>query len=224
MALFDIFSKKNNKRNEDKIKPKILLDIHEKDSGILAELVSRGVESELKNLEVGDYVIGEIIIERKSFSDFASSMLNRRLIVQLNNLKKTIKPLLILEGYEKINEKRGNMNNNSYRGMILSIINDWQIPIVFTKNIEETADYLCLLAKRELKTPSEISLHSRIPKTRDEQKRYVLEAFPNIGSVKAKLLIKKFGNLLKVFNAREEELQEILGIRAKEFMEILNKY
>ena len=49
-------------------------------------------------LKVGDYIIGEIAIERKTLSDFISSMLSRRLLEQLNQLSQSKKPILILEG------------------------------------------------------------------------------------------------------------------------------
>jgi len=76
----DIFSKKEV--NPIKVKPKIIADIHEKDSFILVELKSSPeIELEIQSLKIGDYLIGSTIIERKTVSDFISSMIKKRLII-----------------------------------------------------------------------------------------------------------------------------------------------
>ncbi len=67
-----------------------------------------------------------------------------------------------------------------------------------------------------------MSLHSRIPKTKREQKKYILEAFPNIGPKTAKRLLEKFKTLSAVFGAAEEELAEILKGRTKDFGSLLD--
>ena len=68
-------------------KPKIILDIHEKNSLVTAFLTELQCELITKSLEVGDYLINNIIIERKTFQDFVSSMLSKRLIEQLKNMQ-----------------------------------------------------------------------------------------------------------------------------------------
>lgn len=218
----NIFQKLIGKsKNKQKIKPKIIADIHEKDSMILAELKSNeDIELEITSLKIGDYLIGNTIIERKTIGDFISSMLNRRLIEQLNQMQQYNRRLVIIEG--KIKDLYESINPNSIRGFILSIINNYNTNIIFTKDYEDTSQYLIILAKQQLKPKSKISLHSRIPKTIKEQKQYILEAFPNIGPRKAELLLKKFKNLNNVFNASEEELKDVLKNQSKNFKEILN--
>ncbi|MEK6860244.1 MAG: ERCC4 domain-containing protein [Nanoarchaeota archaeon] len=221
----NIFQKLVRKsKNKQKIKPRIIADIHEKDSMILAELKSNeDVELEITNLKIGDYLIGNTIIERKTTSDFISSMINRRLIEQLNQMQQYNQRLLIIEGQiSSIFEKDNNLHPNSIRGFILSIISNYNTNIIFTTNYQDTANYLITLAKQQLKPKTLFSLHSRIPKTKQEQKQYILEAFPNIGPKKAELLIKKFKTLSNVFNATEEELKEVLKNQSKSFKDILN--
>ena len=69
MPLFDIF-KTRKKQDKKQIKPLIIIDIHEKNSSVIANLAELGAEIEEKNLKIGDYLVGETIIERKTFSDF----------------------------------------------------------------------------------------------------------------------------------------------------------
>jgi len=216
---YNIFKKRKQGLISNR-KPTILADIHEKDSLILANLTELGAELHITNLKVGDYLINNTLIERKTFSDFISSMLSKRLIEQLKNMLQYPKKLLIIEGTQKLPEN-SKLNLNSIKGLILSISLDFQIPIIQTKNEQETSDYLFLLAKRQLKPQQELSLHSRIPKTKQEQKQYILESFPNIGPKTAKKLLKEFKTLKQIFNSQEEVLKPILKSRSSQFKEIL---
>lgn len=226
MPLHDPFSKKTRKtKKKSKHIPKILADIHEKNSLVLSELESnKDVELHIAHLKIGDYLIGNTIIERKTVSDFISSMLNKRLIQQLNHMQKYKQQLLILEGIDEQELYRTDtkMNPNSIRGFILSILTNYQIPIIFTQDYEDTAQYLITLAKQQLKKPTELTLHHRIPKTIKEQKQYILEAFPNIGPITAKKLLKKFKTLSNTINATDEELKEVLKSKTKEFKDLIN--
>lgn len=224
--IHNIFEKlKRNKKTKIKQKPKIIADIHEKDSMILAELKSNeDIELSIQPLKIGDYLIGNTIIERKTTSDFISSMLNKRLIDQLRQMQQYKQKLLIIEGniedlYPKKEENK--LNPNAVRGFILSIISNYDTNIIFSIDYKDTTNYLITLAKQQLKSKTIISLHSRIPKTLKEQKQYILESFPNIGPRKAELLLKKFKTLNNVFNATEEDLREILKSNSKNFKDIL---
>jgi len=218
----DIFSKKEV--NSTKIKPKIIADIHEKDSFILVELKSsQEIELEIQSLKIGDYLIEDIIIERKTISDFISSMIKKRLIIQLEQMQQYKQRFLIIEGETSFlfDNNRG-IHPNAIRGFILSIISKYNTNIIFTKNNLDTSKYLLTLAKQQLKPQTIASLHSRIPKTLKEQKQYILESFPNIGPKKAEALLKKFSSLSEIFNASEEDLKEILKNNSKDFKNLLD--
>ena len=221
----DIFSNLTKPyKSKNKIKPIIIADIHEKDSMILAELKNnQSIILEIMPLKIGDYLIGNTIIERKTTQDFISSMLNKRLIEQLHHMNNYKNKILIIEGkLEDLYPTDSKLNPNALRGFILSIINNHETKIIFTTNYKDTSQYLITLAKQQIKLKTEISLHSRIPKTIKEQKRYILEAFPNIGPKKAKYLLKKFKTLNQVFNANEKELRGVLKNRSGNFKNLLD--
>lgn len=227
MPFQNIFSKtkQKSKKSKPKIKPKIIADIHEKNSLVLAELHSnKDIELETKHLKIADYLVGKIAIERKTVQDFISSMLNKRLLQQLKHLQKYKQNLLIIEGIDEqeLYSKETKLNPNAIRGFILSISLNYNVPIIMTQNYEDTANYLITLAKQQLKSKTEISFHSRIPQTIKEQKQYILEAFPNIGPIKAQNLLKKFKTLNNVLNATEEELEPFLRAKSKDFKKLLN--
>jgi len=220
MPLYNIFKK--TKTKPKKI-PLVIADIHEKNSLVISELHhSKEISLEIKSLKIGDYLINETILERKTISDLISSMINKRLIQQLNQMKVYKQQLLIIEGNLNQVYRENNNISKALRGFILSILTNHQTPIIFTKDYKDTTKYLITLAKQQLKPKTEITLHSRIPKTIQEQKQYILESFPNIGPTKAKKLLEKFKTLLSTFNASEEELEEILKNQKKEFKELIN--
>jgi|APSaa5957512622_1039677.scaffolds.fasta_scaffold33955_2 ERCC4-type nuclease len=207
------------KRKPKKI-PTIIADIHEKNSLVLSELESsKQVSLTTQHLKIGDYLIGKTIIERKTTGDFISSMINKRLVQQLNQMQKYKSQFLIIEGDTKNFEDF--KTPNAIRGFIISILSNYQIPIIFTKDYEETANYLITLAKQQLKKPTKLTFHSRIPKTIREQKQYILESFPNIGPVTAEKLLKEFGSLSKVMGAKVEQLEKVLKSKAENFKKLL---
>lgn len=206
----DIFKSKKSKE-ENKIKPKIICDIHEKDSlvpGFLAE--SKEVEYEMKNLHVGDYLVGDTIIERKTVRDFASSIISKRLISQLDNMLQYEKRILIIEG----DIKNSMLNENALMGMMLSIELDFKIPIIQAKDEEETSKFLILLARKQVKSQAELTFHSRKPESKKEQIQYIIESFPNIGPKNAKKLLKKFKTVRNIISAEEKDLRKEIGKKA----------
>jgi len=221
--LNDIFSKSKAEQRREALKPKIITDIHEKDSLVLANL-SNEAEIEIKNLEIGDYLIGNIVIERKTFQDFISSMLSKRLIQQLEQMQAYENRILVLEGKDFEELKHTKINPNAIRGMILSISLDFKTPIIFTKDSEDTAKFLLVLAKRQLKNPSEMSFHSRKPMAKRKKLEYVLESFSNIGPKNAKKLLKKFKTIKNIINTKLEELETEIGKKSETFKIIDEEY
>jgi Fanconi anemia group M protein len=132
------------------------------------------------------------------------------------------KSLLIIEGnLQEVLDENDNISK-ALRGLIISISTNNQIPIIQTQDYEETSKYLITLAKQQLKPNTPISLHSKIPKTKKEQKQYIITAFPNIGPKKAQLLLKKFKTLQNLFTASEEEIKEILKNQTSSFKDLLD--
>ena len=224
--IFDIFSKKKSKRKKQE-KPKIIIDYREKNSLVVSELVSLGLDTELKELKVADYLVKDIAIERKTVSDFITSMKNRRLLNQLEELKQYENRLLIVEGIDEQelytdSEDWIGMHPNAIRGFLLSILLKHKVPIIFTKNYEDTAKFIAVLSKR--KTNNEMPLNIK-KKTLDkkEQLQYIIESFPGIGPKTAKKLLSKFKTIKNIINASEEELREVIGKKGELLKNLVEK-
>ena len=206
-------------------KPKIIADHHEKNSLVISELSELGIDVEMKHLPIADFLIGEVAIERKTISDFLSSMINKRLARQLEEIKQYPKSLLIIEGiseqelYNDCNHE--GVNANAVRGFLLSIVLGFQVPIIFTKDYADTAKFISVLAKKEKK--EHISIRAvKKALNKKEQLQYILEGFPSIGPATAKKLLKKFKTLKNIINASDEELKGGIGKKAELFCKIIS--
>ena len=204
---------------------KIIIDHRERNPKILRELAKHEVEIVKKQLISADFVIqtktleGKIQtlgIERKTVNDFLNSIIDKRILTQLIQLKKNFDiPLLIIEGTENMYQIR-NFHPNSIRGMLTTIAVDFQIPIISTKNHRDTASFLITIAKRMDRPQRHFSLLKRKkPLTLNEQQEYIIESLPGIGPTLSKALLKKFNSVKAIINAEEEHLKKIEKIGPK---------
>jgi ERCC4-type nuclease len=214
MPFHDIFSL-GKEKNKNKTPPtsKILVDNHEKNSLVPSELAKQNIPYEFQHLNIGDYIVNDIVIERKTLPDLKSSIINKRIFEQLKNIRQYPRCFLLIETNEEEIDRVS-------KGFILSAAINYQIPVIFSKNEEDTASYLALLAKKKEKT--EISLRQKLPLSEKEQKQFILEGFPGIGQATAKELTQKFKSIKNIINAPKEELEEILGKKTDAFMKILD--
>ncbi|MBU3906982.1 MAG: hypothetical protein KKA64_01895 [Nanoarchaeota archaeon] len=216
----NIFSTPRNIINQlEKPKPKIQVDFREKNSLIPAELIANGIEIEMKHLPIADYIVNNIAVERKTYNDFLNSIINKRLLRQVEEISQFPSYLLIIEGNkEEIAER--NFNKNAIQGFTLSLLLKQKIPVLFTEDYEETAQYLARLAKKQV-TPEHSLMHSKKAYNLDEQKQIILEGFPGIGPSTAKKLLKHFKSIKEIINASDEGLKEVIGKKAEIFKKIL---
>jgi ERCC4-type nuclease len=221
--IYDIFSKR---KTQKKIihKPKVIIDYREKNSLIVSELSHLGFEITLRELKVADYLINNIAIERKTIYDFISSMINKRITKQMQELQQYENKFLIIEGFDEqeLYPEKAGVHPNAVRGFLLSIILKYKIPIIFSKNYEDTAKFIAILARKKQK---ESSLNvTKKTLNKKERMQFILESFPGIGPATAKKLLEKFKTLKNIFNASPEKLKEILGKKAEVFKIIKEEY
>lgn len=198
---------------------KIIVDKREKESLVGHELISMGINVEFQRMPVADYLIGNVAIERKTASDFINSLVNKRLFRQLEELKQFEKAVLIIEG----DFDETDMNPNSIKGMLLSIMLDYNTPIAFTKDYQDTAKFLNLLVKRNGKKKNDIGLRAKKKVySIAEQQQMIIEGLPSVGPSLAKALLKKFKTVKTIANATEEELQKVEKLGKKKAKIIKN--
>lgn len=224
--IFSIFpEKKPSKKAPEKSLPKIIVDYREKNSLVPSSLVRLGAEIEFQELKVGDYIVRNVVVERKTISDFLSSMINHRLLSQLESMKQHENNLLIIEGLDErelYSEEAGTgIHPNAIRGFLLSIVLKHKIPVIFSKSSEDTAKYLMTILKKEEHEKPVNSKRKSLGKK--EQLQFIVEGFPGIGPKSAKKLLKKFKTIKGISNASEKELSEVLGKKAGIVFRIINE-
>lgn len=202
----NIFSKNAEPKKEIQNKFPIIVDTREKQSLVYSYLFGKNANVKFEKLDIGDYLIGDIIIERKTFKDFQASIIDKRLTKQLIEMKKYPRSFLLLEGF-LYNFSDSIINENAIRGMILSCAFDFGIPVIYSENEEDSAKLLLVLAKRLEKPEKENSLRfKKTEMTFEEQKQFILEGFPGIGPTTAKALLEKYKTLEKIFSCPKEKL------------------
>lgn len=192
-------------------KPFIIMDDREPPE-IEIFLRERGVTVIKRRLDVGDYVIGGIGIERKSSKDFLNSVIDGRIFEQVENLKENFeKVILIVEDVFDVEDP------GILRGTVVSLILRFGINVIFSRDLPETCEYLLLLSKKFKKT------YFSIGKRKVTDPRIaVLIGFPGIGMKFARKLLERFGSLERIFDASFPELKKVVGeSRARKILEVL---
>ena len=211
---------------EEEKKVRIAVDSHEPDE-ICDSLEALGAEIEIRTLEVGDYQLSDrLIAERKTRSDFESSILDGRLFHQLSQTGAAFtRAVIIVEGDAPSDSR---ISRSALLGAYSSIIADFGCALFFTRSTSATAEMLFALAKHEqLSRKQSLSVYAkRKARTFPEQQRAVIESLPNIGPTLARSLLNYFNTVENVISAPESELAEVGKIgkkKAKELRELLSK-
>ena len=194
----------------------IYADNREGNSRILNILKDR-CDLREKQLPVADYLLSKsVAVERKTSSDFISSIVDGRLFKQMSELKENFKtPLLILEGNPLANERK--IHPNAIRGALASISLDFGIPIIKTENNLETAEMLLAIAKREQITKNKsIAIRGRKKaRSMNHRQELLIAGLPQINTLTAKKLLKHFGSPENIFAASREDLETVDGVGPK---------
>ena len=227
------FNRKENGTNQDaprenQAKLTVIVDHREKGSRVIKELIDMNARIQLETLEYADYLLSsQVGVEFKTTEDFVNSLIDGRLLGQLRRLKEQyLKPLVVIEGEQDLYSVR-NVHPHALQGMLATILIDYGIPMLFTKNARETASVLFIIAKREQEGKSEtFSVHQEKKEMGlSDLQEYVVSSFPGVGGALARPLLRKFVTIKNFVNASVDELKEVENIgdvKAKKIKEIVD--
>jgi len=172
-----------------------------------------------KQLDVGDYIVSDRVgIERKTITDFLQSILNQRLFRQLEGLCKSFdKPLMILEGDQRMLFSARNIHPNTIHGVLSSISIDYRIPIIWMYSPKMTASQIYWTAWREQKKEKRVLQTRACKKTKNiaQQQEFIVAGLPSINTILSRRLLKEFRTIKNVFSLTEGDLQKMEGIGKK---------
>lgn len=191
----------------------VIADYREKE--VIENLKNLGATVNEMSLKVGDFVCSGdgIVIERKTHSDFISSIIDSRLFEQLKYLKENYeRPVIIVEG-----ASNREINDNALKAMVASIIAKFNVSFLNTKNALDTAKMIYWLAKKDQEDTNKILgfKQGKKPKEMKKLQEFVLSSIPGISNVLARRLLENFGSIEKTINASEAELSKVKGVGKK---------
>jgi Fanconi anemia group M protein len=181
-------------------------------------------------IEVGDLLLPEgFVIERKTEKDFIASILDKRLFNQLNNLVQYENPMIAVihdDLWKNFYFCRNRYIHNVYIGVLSTIAASYpKVKMQYFYDTNQFVDYIVSLHKKltEEGKGSRPKILMRKPTSIQERKENALTAVEGIGVATAQKLLDKFGSVVKVGLATEEELKEVLGEKnIKHVKETLN--
>jgi DNA excision repair protein ERCC-4 len=207
---------------------RIVADTREATSGIPKLLEKKGIYVQTKTLDVGDYVAGEYVVERKTVRDFLSSLYGGRLFEQAQRISQTYSNyLLVVEG--DVQETLSDLKNpRVFWGTLLALGLNFNFKVFFTLDREQTTDFLYVLvqtAHRKAGAIRPILVKKPRMATVKDRQLSILESLPTIGPKLAERLLESYGSVRRVFAASPTELGVKGGIgraRAKRIQEVLD--
>jgi ERCC4-type nuclease len=193
---------------------RIIVDVHERQSGIADTLAELGAEIEIASLTAGDYAVGaDTLVERKRVLDLHGAILKGRLWPQLGKLRTACAfPYLLIEGTDI---DRGPLHQNAVRGACLAVI-DQGIALLRSGYQRDSALWIYRLAVRcqEVEPAADRPAYAQRPRPKpgEETAEALLSAVPGVSTSCARALLARFGSVAGVVAAGPTEWLDVPGI------------
>lgn len=186
------------------------IQIDDRETSLIKEYVWQNIPHEVKHLPVGDLVLGNCVIERKTGTDFVASLCDGRLKEQSQNMLHNYKrAFIVVEG-----KLPTDFNIRSALGMMASIVARYNIPIINVGSIYETA----YLSWRILEKANDGKAGNfdvvRTSKHKDKRLD-ILTLVEGVSLEKAKNIVEKYPLFKNLVEADVEKLKNIDGIGSK---------
>jgi ERCC4-type nuclease len=192
----------------------LVVDVHERRSGVPDALRDLGWEVRLEALPTGDYAIDDLaLIERKTARGVHLSLIQGRLWSQIGRLRRaTPWPYLLVEGqtfYE------GPLRAEAVRGLLLTVA-DLGITVIHAWDVADAAAWNARIALRRRGNVRNVNRPPYAQRAQraapDPPPERALAAVAGVSTVAARKLLGEFGSLRNVLLAELDELQRVPGI------------
>jgi len=162
---------------------------------VVDELKGLGVRVRVEFLEVGDYVVSrDVAVERKTVSDFVSTLTKRNLFEQLDRLRSSFsKPIMILEGDVSSIPMMSSISMNAILGALASIARRG-VSVLPSPSPSATARLIASLARQERRTDQQVKVRVKPPKRDDvsEEQIFFMCGLPMIGRERAEAILRVY--------------------------------
>lgn len=159
------------------------VDFSERHSALLdLARTSADFDVHLEQLAVGDYFVdGGVVVERKTYADFAMSLVDGRFFPQAAALARSPhRPVMLLEGPRP--RRMPDVHPHALKGAIVSLAVMWRLPVIHARGPEDSLYVLRCLADQLNRTESGVlQRYDRKPKRLTSKKIYMLQGLPGVG-------------------------------------------
>jgi DNA excision repair protein ERCC-4 len=207
--------------------PVLRVDFSERHSALFDLARASGdFDVRLERLAVGDYFVGAgVLVERKTYVDFAMSLVDGRLFPQAAALARSPhRAVILLEGPKP--SPMPDVHPHALKGAIVSLAVIWRLPVVHARDPEDAFWVLRCLADQTGRTESGVlKRYDRKPKRLASKKIYMLQGLPGVGPALADRLLLHFGTVEHVITADEIALRQVPGLgrtKARRIREIVS--
>lgn len=192
----------------------LTVDSRETRSGMLTMLRTMGVPTAMEEMPAGDYRIGPYLIERKTSTDLAASILDGRLFEQAESICTSAdRPMLLIEG--DITRIASQIQTEALMGAISALSVFWSLQVIQLPDIDSSARFLARLHKH-LTHGLGYEVPTRVQKPRvspdGAAAQYLISGLPGVGPELARKLLLHFGSARAVFQATESDLRLCKGV------------
>jgi DNA excision repair protein ERCC-4 len=200
-------------------KVQIVVDDRERPSGVVAELEKLdGLVVKIEHLAVGDYCIdGAVLIERKTATDFAQSLIDGRLFGQAKRMAtSSLRPAYIMEGTNAEWSVLG-VSREALQGALITLMLIFDLPVFRSADPAESARLILYIGSQlvRLRDPDYLPYRQAKGKRKKTRQLSILQSLPGIGPDRAARLLERFGTVRACLGASKAELMSIEGIGLK---------
>ena len=170
--------------------------------------------TEIADLDVGDYDLGSVRVERKSATDFNLAIMDRRLFGEVAKLRSSCDQVIyIVEG--DMFGARFHSDPQRTREAIAWMTAIQGVALLPSFNEAYTAEILYTMAQAAQHGFSQLpALRNGKPFDPRGAQAYLVEGLPGVNATLAESLLKKFGSAATVFSATAEDLAQTPGMGA----------
>jgi DNA excision repair protein ERCC-4 len=171
---------------------------------------------EMTRLEAGDYLVeGGVLVERKTYADFAASVADGRLFPQAVRLARSPhRPVVLVEGSPTASMP--DVHPNALKGACISLAVMWRLPVLHSSDPQDSLQILrCLANQAGRSAQNVLRRYDRKPKRLASRRLYMLQGLPGVGPALAHRLLLQLGSVEGVVTADEGTLMQVRGLGAK---------
>jgi ERCC4-related helicase/ERCC4-type nuclease len=180
--------------------------------GLLDELERLGFALETKELEDADVVISpRVAVSVRTVDQFIAGISDGSVFTTLAKMKhEFLHPILMVQG-----EPEGEgvqAGNAAVYDALSSVLAEYHMPVLSTRDSAETAAQIASLFKQELSKKEPASRGVQTTLDVSSRQRFLVQGLPNVSATLAQRLLERFGSVKGIADADVEELMKVEGI------------